>query len=87
MIKKLTSTLILATSLLAGVVGASEAAASPSQSTRTLQQGAFVKDGLEHLRHLQYQYECLGLGGTVMRVGTDGFASPAPGIIAPCRLN
>ena len=72
---------MLAASLIAGVAEASDSATRTSQSTRTLQQGAFVKDGLAHLCRPQYQYECLGLGGTVMRVGTDGFASPAPGVI------
>ena len=38
-----------------------------------IQQAAFTKDGLERFRHPQYQYECLGLGGTVLRVGPDGF--------------
>ena len=79
--RTLISIVTLSASLLAGVAEASDSATSPSRSTRTLQQGAFVKDGLEHLRRPHYQYECLGLGGTVMRVGTDGFASPAPGVI------
>ena len=40
-----------------------------------------MKDGLDHLQNPQYQYECLGLGGTMMRVGTDGITSSAPGVI------
>ena len=43
---------------------------------KTIQQAAFVKDGLERFRNPQYQYECLGLRGTVMRVGRDGFTVP-----------
>jgi len=43
---------------------------------KTIQQAAFVKDGLERFRYPQYEYECLGLGGTVMRVGPDGFTQP-----------
>ena len=43
---------------------------------KAIQQAAFVKDGLERFRNPQYQYECLGLGGTVMRVGPDGFTVP-----------
>ena len=40
-----------------------------------------MKDGLERFRHPQYQYECLGLGGTVLRVGPYGFTVPgAPAI-------
>lgn len=77
--RTLTSIVTLAASLLVGVAEASDSATGPWQ--RILQQGAFVKDGLDHLQHPQYQYECLGLGGTVMRVGTDGFTSSAPGVI------
>ena len=40
---------------------------------KTLKDAAFVKEGMDRLRHPQYQYECLGLAGTVMRVGPDGF--------------
>ena len=40
---------------------------------KTLKDAAFVKEGMDRLRHPQYQYECLGLGGTMMRVGPDGF--------------
>ena len=70
----LTCTLALAASLVAGFVEA----ADPVSGTweKTIQQAAFVKDGLERFRHPQYQYECLGLGGTVMRVGPDGFTVP-----------
>src|ERR1035438_7352130 len=67
-------TLALLGSLIAG-------AAEPADTfsgtwKQTLQQAAFVKDGLERFRHPQYQYECLGLGGTVRRVGYDGFNVP-----------
>ncbi len=40
---------------------------------KTLEDAAFVKEGMDRFRHPQYQYECLGLGGTMMRVGPDGF--------------
>ena len=40
---------------------------------KTLENAAFVKEGMDRFRHPQYQYECLGLGGTMMRVGPDGF--------------
>ena len=40
---------------------------------KTLQDAAFVKEGMDRFRHPQYQYECLGLAGTMMRVGPDGF--------------
>ena len=43
---------------------------------KTIQQAALVKDGLERFHNPQYEYECLGLGGTVMRVGPDGFTKP-----------
>lgn len=40
---------------------------------KTLEDAAFVKEGMDRFRNPQYQYECLGLGGTMMRVGPDGF--------------
>ena len=40
---------------------------------KTLKDAAFVKEGMDRFQHPQYQYECLGLGGTMMRVGPDGF--------------
>jgi len=43
---------------------------------KTVQHAAFVKDGMERLRNPRYQYECLGLGGTVMRVGPHGMTRP-----------
>ena len=49
---------------------------------KTIQQAAFVKDGLERFRNPQYEYECLGLGGTVMRVGPDGFTQPGAMAVA-----
>ncbi len=39
---------------------------------QSLKDAAFVKEGMDRFRYPQYQYECLGLGGTVMRVGPDG---------------
>jgi hypothetical protein len=43
---------------------------------KSFQDAAFVKEGMDRFRHPRYQYECLGLGGTVMRVGPDGFNRP-----------
>ncbi len=43
---------------------------------RTLQEAAFVKEGMDRFRNSQYEYECLGLGGTVLRVGSHGFGLP-----------
>ena len=72
--RTLVCTLTFAASLIAG------AGETPRTGTisweKTVAQAAFVKDGLERFRHPQYQYECLGLGGTVMRVGPDGFTIP-----------
>lgn len=65
---------MLAASLIAGVVKAADTV--PGTWEKTIQQAAFVKEGLKRFRHPQYQYECLGLGGTVMRVGPDGFTQP-----------
>jgi len=76
---QLAGTLALVASLIAGVVEAADIV--PDAWEKTLRQATFVKDGKERFRHPQYQYECLGLGGTVMRVGTDGFAAPGPGVI------
>ena len=54
--------------------GVSNAADSVEEKWgKTLKDAAFVKEGMDRLRHPQYQYECLGLAGTVMRVGPDGF--------------
>ena len=73
--------LALVACLIAG--SATGAESDPVPWEKTLQQAAFVKDGLERLRHPQYQYECLGLGGTVLRVGPDGFTTPgASGVTA-----
>ena len=74
----LTCRLTLVASFLAGAV---EGADDVSEAwAKAVQQAAFVKEGMERLRHPQYQYECLGLGGTVMRVGADGFSLPGAGI-------
>ncbi|MEI6196456.1 MAG: hypothetical protein WCS42_19220, partial [Verrucomicrobiota bacterium] len=43
---------------------------------KSIQEAAFVKDGSQRFHNPQYEYECLGLGGTVMRVGPDGFTKP-----------
>ena len=53
-------------------------ASEPAKVTwgKTLEDAAFVKEGIAHIRHPQYEYECLGLGGTVMRVGPDGLTRP-----------
>jgi hypothetical protein len=67
-------------SVLAAIVAAvvlMQDVASATDSTKaawekSVQDGAFVKDGMDRFRHPQYQYESLGLGGTVMRVGPDG---------------
>ena len=70
---------LLVASLIAGVVEAADAVSDAW--AKTLRQAAFVKEGLERMRNPQYQCECLGLGGTVMRVGPDGMTRPgAPGI-------
>jgi len=48
----------------------------------TLRQAAFVKEGLEKLYNPHYQFECIGLGGTTMRVGPNGFTKPgAPRVL------
>ncbi|MCX6926344.1 MAG: hypothetical protein NT154_24525, partial [Verrucomicrobia bacterium] len=61
--------------LIAGVGFTAETV--PEAWNRTIRQAAFAKEGLERFRNPQYQYECLGLGGTVLRVGPDGFTSAA----------
>ncbi|MCX6873360.1 MAG: hypothetical protein NTW21_06060 [Verrucomicrobia bacterium] len=65
-------------SLIAGVADAADSVTGAWETT--LQQAAMVKEGMERFRHPQYQYECLGLGGTVVRVGTDGFTLPGAGV-------
>ena len=68
------SALALVATLSAGTVKAADAVTEAW--AKTVQQAAFVKDGMERLRNSQYQYECLGLGGTVMRVGPHGMTRP-----------
>ena len=68
----------LMASLIAGVAEAADSVTGAWETT--LQQAAFEKEGMERFRHPQYQYECLGLGGTVMRVGADGFMQPGAGV-------
>ena len=60
------------------LINAEANATDPVRSTweKSLQDAAFIKDGMDRFRHPQYQFECLGLGGTVMRVGSDGFTRP-----------
>lgn len=41
-----------------------------------LEAAAFEKVGLSRLHAAHYQYETLGLGGTVLRIGPHGFTSP-----------
>ena len=54
--------------------GVSNAADSVEEKwVKTLQDAAFVKEGMDRFQNPKYQYECLGLGGTMMRVGPDGF--------------
>jgi hypothetical protein len=67
---------------MAGLIaGGADAADSVTDAWETsLQQAAMVKEGMERFRHPQYQYECLGLGGTVVRVGADGFTLPGAGV-------
>jgi len=48
----------------------------PSPWETTVREAAFLKEGMACFRHPQYQYECLGLGGTVMRVGSHGLTRP-----------
>jgi len=75
----ITCILTVLASAVAGIAGSAEDV--PAAWARSLQQAALVKEGMERFRHPQYQYECLGLGGTVLRAGPDGFtASAASGI-------
>ena len=68
----------LVAGFLPGVVESSDSVTGAWETT--LQQSAIVKEGMERFHHPQYQYECLGLGGTVMRVGADGFTLPGAGV-------
>ena len=70
--------LALVATLSAGTVRAADAVTEAW--AKAVQQAAFVKDGMDRLSNPQYQYECLGLGGTVMRVGADGFSQPGAGV-------
>ncbi len=69
----------------AGFMPLIHAAAGPDVVSwdEAVQQGAFVKDGLESFHNPQYQYECLGLGGTTMRVGPYGFTRPGAHWVHP----
>ena len=78
----LTCAMALVAGLIAGVVRATDSG-SEDAWVKTLQQAAMVKEGLERFRNPQYQYECLGLGGTVMRVGPDGFTRPGAPAVNP----
>jgi len=57
-------------------------ATTPMSWQDTIRHAAFVKEGLGRLYNPHYQYECIGLGGTTMRVGPGGFTKPgAPRIV------
>ncbi len=61
---------------------AAEDATVPMPPHDTMRQAAFVKEGLGRLYNPHYQYECIGLGGTTMRVGPNGFTKPgAPRVV------
>ena len=49
----------------------------------TLREAAFVKDGLSRLYNPYYQYDFIGLGGTTMRVGHDGFTKSYAPRVSP----
>ena len=49
----------------------------------TIARAAFSREGLERLYHPQYQYACIGLGGTTMRVGPWGFTRPGAPRVMP----
>jgi len=67
------------TGLLTGTLAASDKPSPPWAAT--LDQAAFTKNGLDRLHHPHYEYECLGLGGTVARIDPFGFTTtPAIGI-------
>ncbi|NQT88205.1 hypothetical protein HQ560_15665 [bacterium] len=58
-------------------------AATPPSWDDTLRDAAFVKDGLKRLHNPHYQYDIIGLGGTSLRVGHDGFTNLAAPRISP----
>ena len=67
--------------MLSSIAVAQEAAPVVSWQD-TLHQAAFVKEGLGRLFNPHYQFECIGLGGTTMRVGPNGFTKPgAPRVV------
>ena len=72
--QRLISALVLIATVIAEVVNADDQVTEAWG--KTIQEAAFVKDGLQRFHDPQYQYECLGAGGTVMRVGPDGFTKP-----------
>jgi len=59
------------------------AAATPQSWDDTLRSAAFIKDGLKRLYNPRYQYAIIGLGGTSLRVGHDGFTGLAAPRVAP----
>jgi len=63
---------------------ASATASTEAAWGRSLVDAAFVKEGMDRFRHPQYQYECLGLGGTVMRVGPDGLTQQGA-VLTPAK--
>jgi hypothetical protein len=65
--------------LFAAIPGLCLFAATPASGADP----AFVKSGLARLRNPVYQYECIGLAGTTLRIAPDGFTSdPAPAVRA-----
>lgn len=71
---KRTSIVVALVLLPFDVVGEEATVTRPWQDT--ICDAAFVKEGLERLYNPHYQYECIGLGGTTMRVGPGGFTKP-----------
>ena len=48
-----------------------------------LKRAAFTREGLERLYNPHFQYACIGLGGTTMRVGPHGFTRPGAPRVMP----
>lgn len=76
----LISALVLIATITAEVANADDRVGEAWR--KTIQQAALVKDGLERFHNPQCEYECLGLGGTVMRVGPDGFTKPGAAAVS-----
>jgi len=72
---------LLIVALAAALLVASAASAAPVPWADALRDAALEKQGLARLHNPRYQYLCLGLGGTTLRVGPHGFTRPgAPGV-------